>query len=162
MPPPWVRDWAWASCRFFLFIVFSLCLPFGFSSYIVHLRCTSEGWWSRCFTRSLILSLFVSVCCPAVFLSAQMGCIVYTYYVYPAFDPLIADISCLLFLFRKWFFCLFVFVCLLFLFFFSFPPCVLSFLLAISYPLDSLPDLGSPFAFVFLSAFVHIPILCDR
>ena len=30
--------------------------------------------------------------------------------------------------------------CLLFLFFVSFPPCVLSFLLAISYPLDGLPD----------------------
>ena len=30
--------------------------------------------------------------------------------------------------------------CFLFLFFFSFPPCVLSFLLAISYPLNSLID----------------------
>ena len=51
---------------------FSLCLHFGFSSYIVHLQCTSEGWWSRCFTRPLILSLFVSVFCPAVLLSAQL------------------------------------------------------------------------------------------
>ena len=58
-------------------LFFSLCLPFGFSSYIVHLRCTSEGWWSRCFTRPLILSLFVIVFCPAVLLSAQLGCIVY-------------------------------------------------------------------------------------
>ena len=36
-----------------------------------------------------------------------MGCIVYTDYVYPAFVTLLADISCLLFLFRK---CLFVVV----------------------------------------------------
>ena len=121
----------------FVCLFFPLCLPFGFSSYIVHLRCTSEGWWSRCFTRPLILSLFVSVFCPAVLLSAQVGCIVYTDYVYSAFDPLFADISCLLFLFRVG---LLLFFCLLFLFFVSFPPCVLSFLLAISYPLDSLPD----------------------
>ena len=38
----------------------------------------------------------------------SMGCIVYTDYVYPAFVPLLADISCLLFLFRKFFVCLFV------------------------------------------------------
>ena len=31
----------------------------------------------------------------------SMGCIVYTDYVYPVFVPLLADISCLLFLFRK-------------------------------------------------------------
>ena len=37
----------------------------------------------------------------------SMGCIVYTDYVYPAFVTLLADISCLLFLFRK---CLFVVV----------------------------------------------------
>ena len=37
----------------------------------------------------------------------SVGCIVYTDYVYPAFDLLLADISCLLFLFREWF-CLFV------------------------------------------------------
>ena len=30
----------------------------------------------------------------------SMGCIVYTEYLYPAFVPLLADISCLLFLFR--------------------------------------------------------------
>ncbi len=30
-----------------------------------------RGWWSRCLTRPLILSLFVSVFCPAVLLSAQ-------------------------------------------------------------------------------------------
>ena len=33
------------SYQFFSFTVFSLCLPFCFSSYIVHLRCTSEGGW---------------------------------------------------------------------------------------------------------------------
>ena len=41
--PPWVRVWGWASYRFLPFTVFSLGLPFCFSSYIVHLRCTSEG-----------------------------------------------------------------------------------------------------------------------
>ena len=34
-------------------------------------------------------------------------------------------------------------------------------LLALSYLLVSLPDLGSHFAFLFLSAFVYIPMLCD-
>ena len=41
--PPWVRVWCWASYQFLPFTVFSLGLPFCFSSYIVHLRCTSEG-----------------------------------------------------------------------------------------------------------------------
>ena len=41
--PPWVRVWGWASYWFLPFTVFSLGLPFCFSSYIVHLRCTSEG-----------------------------------------------------------------------------------------------------------------------
>ena len=41
--PPCVRFWSWASYRFLPFTVFSLALPFCFSSYIVHLRCTSEG-----------------------------------------------------------------------------------------------------------------------
>ena len=96
----------------FVCLFFPLCLPFGFSSYIVHLRCTSEGWWSRYFTRPLILSFFVSVFCPAVLLSAQVGCIVYTDYVYPAFVTLLADVYCLLFIFRK---------CLLLLSLFCFP-----------------------------------------
>ena len=41
--PLWV--WGWARDRFlpFTVVVFSFCLPFCFSSYIVHLRCTSEG-----------------------------------------------------------------------------------------------------------------------
>ena len=41
--PPWVRVWGLASYPFFPFTVFSLGLPFCFLSYIVHLRCTSEG-----------------------------------------------------------------------------------------------------------------------
>ena len=41
--PPWVRVWGWARYRFLPFTVFSLGLPFCFLSYIVHLRCTSEG-----------------------------------------------------------------------------------------------------------------------
>ena len=49
----------------------------------------------------------------------------------------------------------------------SLPPCVFSFsfflgLLALSYPLVSLPDLGSHFAFLFSSAFVYILMLCHR
>jgi len=35
-------------------------------------------------------------------------------------------------------------------------------LLAISYPLVSLPDLGSHFVFLLLSTFVYIPMLCHR
>ena len=110
----------------------SVLCPVNHCSYImahVHLQCTSEGGWSRCFTRPLILSLFASVFCPAVLLSAQVGCIVYTDYMYSAFDPLFFSESRVVVVF-----------CLLFLFFISFPPCVLSFVLAISYPLDSLPD----------------------
>ena len=38
-----VRVWGWVSYRFLPFTVFSLGLPFCFSSYIFHLRCTSEG-----------------------------------------------------------------------------------------------------------------------
>ena len=61
----------------------------------------------------------------------SMGCIVYTDYVYPAFVPLFADISCLLFLSESR---VFVFVLFAVIFYFFI------FLLAISYPLDSLPD----------------------
>ena len=59
--PPWVKVWGWASYRFLPFTVFSfffLHLPFCFSRSIVHLRCTSEGGsQSRCLTRPRILSL---------------------------------------------------------------------------------------------------------
>ena len=54
-------------------------------------------------------------CCVVV---SSMGCIVYMDYVYPAFVPLLTDISCLLFLFRKW---VVLFVVPLFLFFLFFP-----------------------------------------
>ena len=139
------------------------------------------GGWSRCLTRPLILSLFVSVFCPAVLLSAQwvVSCTRITCiqplsrcsltFLAPSFfsESVVVVVFCCCFCCCCWllllFFC-FVFVVgfPLFLFPFSFPPCVLSFLLAISYPHDSLPDWGSHFAFVFLSAFVHIPMLCDR
>ena len=93
---------------------------------------------SRCLTRPLILSLCGVVgerLLPCRIVDGSMGCIMYTDYVNPAFVPLLADISCLLFLFRKFFV-----VVVVPPFFFSFPPYVLSFLLAISYPLVSLPD----------------------
>ena len=80
-------------------------------------------------------SFFVSVCCLAM-LSLPSGFIVYMDYVYPAFVPLLTDMSCLLFLFRK--------CCCFFLFSSSFSPCVLSCLWRIghfkSYSLVSLPD----------------------
>ena len=70
-----------------------------------------------------------------------MGCIVYTDYVYPAFVTLLADISCLLFLFRK---CLFVVVVVVVLFSISsLPPHVFRFylwLIGQLVPAVSLPD----------------------
>ena len=66
----------------------------------------------------------------------EAGCIVYTDYVYPAFVPLLADITCLLFLFRKC--CCFLSLLPSFFnmrsFFFIFG------LLTISYPRVRLPD----------------------
>ena len=55
-----------------------------------------------------------------------MGCIVYTDYVYPAFVTLLADISCLFFLFRK---CLFVVVVVVLFSLSSLPPYVFRFYL---------------------------------
>ena len=57
-----------------------------------------------------------------------MGCIVYTDYVYPAIVTLLADISCLRFLFRK---CLFVVVVVVVVLFSlsSLPPYVFRFYL---------------------------------
>ena len=58
-----VRVWpGWASCRFLPYTVFSLGVLFCFSSYIVHLRCTSEGGGVGAgvvstFNETLILSL---------------------------------------------------------------------------------------------------------
>ena len=90
-----------------LLLLFSLGLPFCFSSYIVHLRCTSEGV-VPVFNEPLILSLrgVVRECMlPCRVVVGWMDCIVYTDYVYPAFVSLLADISCLLFfcLLRKCF-----------------------------------------------------------
>ena len=61
--------------------------------------------------------------CPVVV--GSMGCIVYTDYVYPAFVPLLADIFCLLFLFKKVLFFVFCLLFLFFPFFFSFPQLLL-------------------------------------
>ena len=107
--PPWVRVWVWASCRFLPFTVFSLGLPFCFSSYIVIYDVRMRGVVSM-FNELLILSLCGVVCerlLPCRVVVGWMGCIVYTDYVYPAVVSLLADIFCLLFLFRKC--CCFVF-----------------------------------------------------
>ena len=63
------------------------------------------------FNEPLILSLCGVVrerLLPCRVVVGCMDCIVYTDYVYPAFVSLLADISCLLFLFRKC--CCFVFL----------------------------------------------------
>ena len=157
--PPWVRVWGWASYWFLPFTVFSLGLPFCFSSYIVHLRCTSEGGSLDVYRTSHSFfvwgSLWVSVallcCC-----HCWVGCIVYwrilcvsslcpvarwhylppRSFQNPAFAPLLTDITCPLVLFRKCccFLSLFCFFFTMHSFFFTFG------LLAISYPLVSLPD----------------------
>ena len=127
----------WASYWFLSFtvVVFSLGLPLCFSSCIIHLRCTSEGGVVSIFNEPAHFC-FVSVCCLAIL---SLGCIVYMDYVYPAFVPLLADMSCLHFLFRKC--CRFLFC---FLFSSSFSPCVLCCLWRIGhcklYSLVSLPD----------------------
>ena len=80
------------------------------------------------FNEPLILSLCGVVrerLLPGRVVVGLMDCIVYTDYVYPAFVSLLADISCLLFLFRK---C----CCFVFLFSSSSPPCVLSFFFFLS------------------------------
>ena len=69
------------------------------------------------FNEPLILSLCGVVrerLLPCLVVVGLMDCIVYTDYVYSAFVSLLADISCLLFLFRK---------CSFSLFSSSFPPC---------------------------------------
>ena len=154
--PPWVRVWGWASCRFLPFTVF----------YIVHLRCTSEGGQSRCLTnRSFFLCVgqFVSVCGPAGVLQAEwivsctrITCIQplsrcsQTFLASSFFSESVVVL----------FFSLFLFFSTMrsFFFFFFF----ISGLLAILYPLVSLNDQGSPFAFLFSSAFVYILMLCHR
>ena len=79
----------------------------------------------------------------------------YTDYVYPAFVPLLADISCLLFLFRKCF-CL-VFLSFPFLFHHALFLFFISGLLAILYPLVSLPDLGQSFCISLVVCFCLHP-----
>ena len=140
--PPWVRVWGWASYRFLPFTVFSLGLPFCFSSYIVHLRCTSEGVVSM-YNEPLILSscgVIHERMLPCRVVVGWMDCIVYTDYVYPAFVSLLADISCLLF-FVCWESVLGLFFSLL-LFFSTmrFLEFYISGLLAILCRLGSLPD----------------------
>ena len=123
--PLWVR----VSYRFLPFTVFSLGLPFCFQSYIVHLQCMSEGVVSM-FNKtshsffawgSLWASVALPCCC-----HCWVGCIVYMDYMYPAFVLLLADITRLLFLFRK--------CCCCFLFSPSFSPCVFSFLSLVYWP----------------------------
>ena len=86
----------------------------------------------------------------------------YTDYVYPAFVTLLADISCLLFLFRK---CLFVVVVIVSFSLSSLPPYVFRFylwLIGQFVTAVSLPDSGSHSEFLCSSAFVYIPMLCHR
>ena len=103
--PPWVRVWGWASYRLLPFTGFSLGLPFCFSSYIIHLQCTSEGVvsvfnetahsffvWG---IRERLLPCSVVVTAKWVVSCTDMD------YMYLDFVPLFADITCPLFLFRK-------------------------------------------------------------
>ena len=98
----------------------------------------------------------VNVCCPAV-LSLLNG----LYRVHglrvSSCVLLLADITCLLFLFKN----LSIVVFSFFPFFFTMRSFFFIFgLLAISYPLVSLPDYGSHFVFLLSSAFVYILMLC--
>ena len=106
---PWVRVWGWASYRFLPFSFFLLACPFvsRVMSFIYDVRV--RGVVSM-FNEPLILSLCGVVrerLLPCRVVVGLMDCIVYADYVYPAFVSLFADISCLLFLFRK---CCFVFL----------------------------------------------------
>ena len=84
---------------------FLLACPFVYRvmSFIYDVRVRGvgrgEGGGLDVFVRERLLSCRIVI--------GSMGCIVYTDYVYPAFVPLLAGISCLLFLFRK---CCFVFL----------------------------------------------------
>ena len=139
-PPPTrprVRLWGWASCPFFSFIVFfSLVSRVISFIYDVQLKEGGGGGMVSMFNKTAHSVFVRERLLPCRVAVGSMGCIVFTDYVYPAFDLLLADISCLLFLFRKWVFCFFCVCVCVFLFF----PTMCSFLLAISYPLDSLPD----------------------
>ena len=138
--PPWVRVWGWASYRFLPFTIFFLACPFV-SQVISFIYDVQVRGVVSMFTRPLILSLCGVVCehllpCCVVVTAGWVVSCTDTYYVYPAFAPLLADITCPIFLFRKYccFLSLFCFFFTMHSFFFIFG------LLAISYPLVSLPD----------------------
>ena len=134
--------------------VSSLCLPFCFSGYIVHLRCTSDG------------GSLVSVCCPAVLLSLLSGLYrVHGLRIYiqplsrcsltfPA-SPFFSESVCR---------CCRCFVSSLFYSTIRFSFLSLAYKLANSYPLlvclirAAILNLSFPFS----SAFVYILILCHR
>ena len=141
------------------FTVFSLGLPFCFSSYIVHLRCTSEGGsQSRCLTRPRILSLCGIVrerllpCRVVVTAKWVVSCTRIT-----CIQPLS---RCSLTLLASSFFSESVVVDLS-LFSPSFSPCVLSFLSLVYWPFRT-RLLACHFVFLLSSAFVCIPMLCHR
>ena len=147
----WV--WGWASYRFLPFTVFSLGLPFCFSSYIVHLRCLMRLLiLSLCgVVRERLLLCRVVVTAKWVVSCTQITCIQplsrcsLTLLASSFFSESVVDVlSPFPLLFHHAFF----------LFTFG--------LLTISYPLVSLPDWGSHFALLLSSAFVYIPMLCHR
>ena len=137
----------------------SLGLPICFSGYIVHLRCTSWGGGVVSMFNETSHSVFVwgsswaSVALPCC-CHCYMGCIVYTDHVYSACVPLLADITCLLFLFRK---CCCLFFSL-FPFFFTMQP---FFFPSLVYWPFRTRLLACP-VFLLSSAFVYIPTLCHR
>ena len=135
--PPWIRVWGWASYRFLSFTVFSLGLPFCFSSYIVHLRCTSEGVVSMFNETSLSLCGVVHECrlpCRVVVTAKWVvSCTRIT-----CVQPLS---RCLLILHTSSFISLLFYLSSPFFFFFTMRSFFFIFgLLAISYPPVSLPD----------------------
>ena len=127
-------------------------LPVCFSSYSVYLRCTSEGVVSM--FNGASHSFFVcgssraSVALPSC---TRITCIQplsrcsLTLLAFTLFSESVVVFSLFPLLLHHAFFYFFIFG-----------------LLAISYPLVSLPDLGSYFQFLLLSAFVYIPMLCHR
>ena len=100
-PPPPPRVWGWASCRFFSFIVFfslfACTLVSRVISFIYNVQVRGGGLdvsRDRSFCLCSWASFALPCCCR---LNWVVSC-TDTDYVYPAFDPLFADISCLLFL----------------------------------------------------------------
>ena len=145
--PPWVMVWGWAgSCHFDCFFSF---FPFCFSGYSIHLQCTSEG------------GSLMSICCPAVLLSLRSG----LYRVHGLRVSSLRHVAHWQFLPPLSFQKVFVVVFIVLFSLSSLPPYVFHFylwLIGQFVPAVSLPDLGSHFEFLFLSAFVYIPMLCHR